>query len=316
MTETATCTGAPGGVLDADLDVGLADSAPVDAAGSVLFCAGTCATGYEDLDGQVANGCETKTPKVIQATSLQLWLRSDRDVTCGSDAGAADLTLWKDQSGKGHDATTPAGASVGGAAPQCTTATDGINLLPTIHFTRGGDFTKDDGTLSVDLAFLTGDYTIFAVDRRTDVVSGDEWLLGSIAPGTDCSVTSNLQKAFRFGYRSNTEFGLGQLCGGDLVATIAGTDVVAKPVSLDVGWFSMAATGGHKVERNNAVLNSDTALVPLLAATGGAIGRGYVKTTETRFQGDIAELLVYTSALSDADKADVVAYLKTHWHLP
>ena len=140
----------------------------------------------------------------------------------------------------------------GGAKPQCVDAATGIHGLPVARFVRSGDFTKDDGTLAVDLSYAGADYTVFVVERRTDVIAGESWLLGTSAPGTDCTVTSNVQKAFRFGYRSNTELTVGQLCGGDLVATVAGADVTNKPVAVDVGGLAQTAvTGGHRVNRGS-----------------------------------------------------------------
>ena len=267
MVLAATCTTPDGGVSEAG------DAGDGDASSGASVCSGACAPGYEDLDGLASNGCETKTPALIQMSNLQLWLRADRDMNCATDAGAADLAVWKDQSGKGHDATTPVTSTPGGAKPQCVDAATGIHGLPVARFVRSGDFTKDDGTLAVDLSYLAGaDYTVFVVERRTDVIAGESWLLGTSAPGTDCTVTSNVQKAFRFGYRSNTELTVGQLCGGDLVATVAGADVTNKPVAVDVGWFSKTAvTGGHRVESGVATA-SDTAVVPIAAVAGGAIG--------------------------------------------
>jgi len=99
------------------------------------------------------------------------------------------------------------------------------------------------------------------------------------------------------------------------VATVAGADVTNKPVAVDVGWFSKTAvTGGHRVESGVATA-SDTAVVPITAVAGGAIGRGYVTTADTRFQGDVGEVIVYTAALSDAERNDVKAYLRAHWKL-
>ena len=312
MTPTSVCSAPEAGVPNV-LEGG------IDAAAAItLACSGTCAAGYEDLDGNPANGCETKTPLLVQPAALQLWLRSDRDMTCTADAGTGDLTLWKDQSGKTHDAKTPTTMTVAATGVQCTAAASGIHGMPVAHFPRGGDYTKDDGTLSVDLSFLANsDYTIFVVERRTDLAN-EEWLLGSVAPVfPTCQTTSDNQKAFRFGYKSNTQLALGHLCGGDLLATVAGADISTKPVSLDIGTFSKAAAGGHVLE-SGAVKANDTLVAPLAtgAILGGTIGRGYDTTSDTRFQGDVAEIVVYNAALSEADKADVKAYLKAHWAMP
>jgi hypothetical protein len=64
-------------------------------------------------------------------------------------------------------------------------------------------------------------------------------------------------------------------------------------------------------------IDSDTS--PLSTASDGAIGRALVQTTilgvDPRFRGDIAEVIVYDTALSDSDRAAVDTYLTNRWQV-
>ena len=51
-------------------------------------------------------------------------------------------------------------------------------------------------------------------------------------------------------------------------------------------------------------------------AADGRIGRGFGNTNiDTRFRGDLAEIIVFTRALSDAELAEMKEYVQRHWGL-
>ena len=75
---------------------------------------------------------------------------------------------------------------------------------------------------------------------------------------------------------------------------------------------------GAGIWTNGAAIQVDPDTTALKRATGGAIGRAVAMTTaaavDWRFRGDIAEIIVYDSALSDGDWSLVRGYLKSHWN--
>jgi hypothetical protein len=48
---------------------------------------------------------------------------------------------------------------------------------------------------------------------------------------------------------------------------------------------------------------------------GGSIGRAFGVDGENRFQGDIAEIVIFDAALSDTEAQQMLAYFKAHWQL-
>ena len=53
------------------------------------------------------------------------------------------------------------------------------------------------------------------------------------------------------------------------------------------------------------------------SALQGAVGRGFLATAgSTQYQGGIAEILIFSEALSSSDRVAVENYLRTKWQLP
>ena len=51
-------------------------------------------------------------------------------------------------------------------------------------------------------------------------------------------------------------------------------------------------------------------------AAEGRLGRGFGNTNlDTRFRGDLAEVIVFTKALSASEQSEVMEYLQRHWGL-
>jgi hypothetical protein len=55
---------------------------------------------------------------------------------------------------------------------------------------------------------------------------------------------------------------------------------------------------------------------PMKRAVGGAIGRSYGKYLfDARFNGDIAEVVIFDVALTASERQQMDAYFKAHWQL-
>jgi hypothetical protein len=271
------------------------------------------------------------TPSGIQTSHLRLWLSADVGVTCtpqGPDSGGIGrVTAWADKAGHGDDATLQHGQ----LGPQCSVPGHAVNGVALPYFSAPHNGNVIDETLDVDLSFLVGtDYTIFVAERRWadyagGVYNGLEEIIGTTMPAaveaqnpTSCSqVAANL--VLDFGYRygdSLPNIVLDQWCDNPINAPVAPVPATPPaPLTVDTALFDRSR--GREVWANGIALVSNAATRPLAYASGGALGRALYLTTlsgnDTRFRGDIAEVVVYDAALENADRAKVESYLKRHW---
>jgi hypothetical protein len=235
---------------------------------------------------------------------------------------------WLDQSGHHNDASLSQIPPQLG--PQCRVAQHAVNGVDLPYFSAPSNGNVVDETLDVDLGFLKeSDYTIFAVERRwADAPSPSisEFVLGTTVPmavelagvGAWCSPRpANEMLALGYSYNSGSpELLLTQGCGsiGGIVASVPAT--MPSLLTEETGRLDQLA--GRELWVNSSPFASDTNATALSYASGGAIGRAVNVTTalgfENRFRGDIAEVIVYDTALSDTDRIAVEQYLAGHWH--
>jgi hypothetical protein len=263
------------------------------------------------------NDCPSE---IDENTKLQIWLRGGFGETCTGGR----LVTWADQSGKGNNATPPTSSDGGAGLPaQCGVAK--INDHDVVTFTAppprdAGSATEFiDETLDTKLGFLvSSDYTFFVVHQRTLdttqalIATDDTFLLSSGCPG------SNYEKAFFLGFNqfSGTGFGAGYYQG--CARAIAPVDSFVLG-HVDVSEIVFAAASGHVLYVNGAqVYKVDSGGLDLSAVSvvgRGSIGRGTDTFDDDRFHGQIAEIIGFNVALSDADRIDVEGYLKRQYGL-
>jgi hypothetical protein len=261
--------------------------------------------------GGVADGTVLST--LDAADHLRLWLSAARGITC--DAGRVER--WADRSGNGNDATL----ALGQLGPRCGLhqSSTGIDLP---YFSAPVDNANFiDETLDVDLSWLVGsEYTIFVVERRW---ADTGFFIGTTAPDQGslaCGATRDSERALQFGYVTypgTLSLAIDHTCDGQQGPVPSTPDPPPGALSLDIARFSAAY--GHQLWANGELFVPDgTPGIALRTADGGAIGRSFTTLTSThidaRFVGDIAEVLVYDAALSNADRASVVSYLEADWH--
>jgi hypothetical protein len=250
------------------------------------------------------------------ALDLALWLTADRGMTCETTITPNRVTLWQDQSGGGHDAT-PAAAN----GPHCLLAGHAINGqdVPSLTATSTD---RDGDVFAVDLSFLVAsDFTIFVVERRQTAYRAMSYLIGSALPADagvqdGCTSTGAGQQAFFAGFADSATFRAsvwGDAC--DIDVPVPEQDVVNKPITVDV--IRYEAASGYRLFINGVDEGGSSRTGGLTSITGGFIGRAYPwdGVTDTRFRGDIAEVLMYRRALSPDERSAVERYLSQHWGL-
>lgn len=268
------------------------------------------------------------SPLTIASSNLRLWLTADVGLECVSGR----LTKWLDQSGNHRDATLQ--QSPPQLGPQCggdggTHAVHGVDLP---YFSAPPNGNVVDETLDVDLTFLVNsEYTIFAVERRWAdypnlTKNASELFFGTTVPiaieeagaAYWCGprpVNETLQMGYVY-YTGPPVFAVNQGCTEGLSVSASGVST-PPPGPLREWTTRLDGVLGHELWTAGAAVSLNANTEPLVYAAGGSIGRASLRTTgigwDERFRGDVAEIVVYGAALSDADRASVEAYLKRHW---
>lgn len=226
--------------------------------------------------------------------NLQLWLKADAGVT--ADANGA-VTAWADQSGQGNHAAQPVPAR----APKLVENV--LNGKPILRFEGGTRYLDVPNSDSV--AFV-GDLSTFFVVKFADR-SGYRavWskVLGNKPRPTDYYLLpdTNVPRL----YRGNA----GQWLSADAAAAIPSGEFAV--VGFDVAGDNIA----HYF--NNLVNGRGTIVLAQPAEDSGLPLRiGSRDDLVTQLTGDLAEVLLYDAALSDADRGLVLEYLRVKYALP
>lgn len=211
----------------------------------------------------------------------------------GSGISAADgeaVLLWEDQSGNGNDAIFNSLNIYGELAPLFDASNVGVDGAPTVHF--GGE-----NALELDLSFLTGsDYTIFVVNARDRTGLANFYIAGD-----SLGANSNLV----LGYENPNLLRQAHF-GNDLDAIVE--NYTGTPVwSFDT--FRFAGSDGKDLFHNGSNVATDDSTAALLSNTGTTLGHFRAFGRLYWFEGDLAEVVVYDRALSDAERLSVEADL-------
>ena len=225
----------------------------------------------------------------IDIANCQVWLDASDLSTLTLNNGA--VTTWGDKSGQGHSATA-------GVAPRLAT-----NSLFT-GAGGGGRVVHFDGAstyMNVDFGSLTGSpYTILLVVSGNGG-TGQRFILGNGSAGFGVNQVLHLV------YPGQNQFRLGQW-GNDLTWTSP-----SNLLGLAHVWTGKLDTSAG---RSLYLNGSQVATLASTATVSGSQANGYLGTalnTGQNFLGDIAELVVYNRALSDAERSQVESYLLAKW---
>jgi len=244
-------------------------------------------------------------PYVPTPSEKILWLKADVGVTYdGSDL----VTLWEDQSGNGND-VTPFDT---GYEPLWVD--NSINSLPTIRFKD-----DDDTKLLVTPNFYSISYdsptSIIAVLKAnsSEIASGDaqRWFLPDGASGS-------FELGFTFGGYSNPDRNFAAMVGKNLVgeaniesSTISGTETAI---------ISLINTGSEVFFYKNGALigTEDPTAYNTTNATSGIWGIGGQMASGNIYLSakfNLAELIMYNSALGTATRESDESYLNAKWNV-
>jgi hypothetical protein len=266
--------------------------------------------------GSVDSADPGSSPQSIEPDYLRLWLRADRGITCT----AGRVAMWEDQSGRANNAWP----QYGQLGPQCDLPNHVYNGVALPYFSAPKTQNIYDETLDVDLNCLVNvEYTLFVVERRwadyPDRSTSAEYTVGTTVQGASLANLDGgcAPGAFQFGYVYD---GVGPQLVLDQGCSRAARMVTRVPSSgpadltEETGAYSGAWGHGVWIAGSPVAFVNDQ--TELMTAYGGAVGRGIVldSTWDTRFRGDIAEIVIYDTSLSSAEMSQVETYLALHWH--
>lgn len=237
-----------------------------------------------------------KDPTVL--VNLQVWYNADISNTTNFNTAPAngdDISQWKDRSGTGHNANQSGNASV---KPNWY-----ANILNGLGVVR---FNGTSESLSINpIAFMQSlpGFTMMVVAKSS-----------SLAAASD--LTSSDVGGFRI-FHNGTNWGV-STSGGTGTSTVAG-DTTKFHIYTQV--FDGTATGNDArlKFRYDGAGQAMTWSGTVGATTSATAGAFYVGSNSTGsagwFNGDVAELLMFTRTLNTSELIAVESYLKYHWAL-
>lgn len=253
----------------------------------------------------------TPTPPELTAMDgLQLWLKADGGVEAD---GSGAVSAWRDQSPNANDA----GQDDAGATPPDSyrplLISNALGGKPVVRFDGVDDFLFIPNSPS--LQPLDGDWTVVFVGKRAGSSQGDYPQIIGSRPWT-----AGLDKGWA------VAFGADGRIGSHYADGAAGHDIPAvrsvAPLSLDTYelWQveenrSGAFTRFHLTGRTNHTVASSMPTTAIDQSNDIYIGSEIEGSDSRRANLDLAELLVFSRALSDADRANVTDYLRLRYNL-
>ncbi len=245
----------------------------------------------------------------IPTGNLQLWLKADAGVT---KDGSNKVSAWADQSASGKNATQAI------ASAQPLFVDNAVNGLPALQFDGLGNYMSANVVVN-----QSSQYSMFVVtscsqanlsfNQYYDNLALLHWLESGSWGTVHLSASqegiytryaygnASLQNEIPFG----ATFSAKKYNGPGSNFFIAGSSFANSMVS---------------VYYNNIVLTQKNTAGASVANTGNAmtIGRGDPKytTATVYYPGEIAEIIVYNTELSNADRNTVISYLQGKYNIP
>ena len=307
-------TGHDGG-QDAAADMRTAMDAPRDVPSDIPVDGGEDrGPGTPDVPIECGTGC----PSTVQPQALVLWLSADSGLTCTGNPSR--VSGWADRAQSGRVFNPPSGK----VGPACGVHSIAGKGVPFFDRPTTGD--ADNGILSIDLsALVNSEHTVFVVERR-QAGNSEAYMLGTTVktPGdiAYCVSQDNSYQAYRFGYQSSSEVVVGAFAAdasgtvcADIVADVPAFSASSLVTRLDVDRFS--ATNRSFYTGTTLAVSVDDQLLPITSLMAAYLGRAYQLVTsvtpDSRFDGDIAEVVIYNLALDDTDRLAVSSYLMSRW---
>jgi hypothetical protein len=276
-----------------------------------------------------------RCPLAIAPGHLQLWLQGDDEtegdleIDCPFDGPVARVREWRDRSGKDNHARPP----IDQVGPLCGPSAGMINGKRVVTFPRTMPPKPGDPQvaehLEVSLASIQGrPFTVAIVEKRKDAADFSSWMLGGWVdtPETDCAPHTegaNTGRVLQIGYAAAWDKRVttwGHACGISLDETLlpgAGLPDPSAPTVTTL-WLVTVTADDKLALHLNGTSRGESAgeglKPPGEKQLTAYIGRGYqLANFDSRFKGDIAEILIYDDALDQQQRRTLEQHLQSRW---
>lgn len=225
------------------------------------------------------------------SSNLVLWLRNDLGITTSTGT----VSSWADQSGNGHDATQ----ATAGLRPSFTAGAINSAVLPTVTFNGTSQYLS----MSSNFADLTSGASIFLVLKPTNATS----------TGIPCSLgnASDSDAVFPKIITTQASLTANNLTTSSTVttptSTISSSNYQLLETILLPGAGAGTATGTVYVNGVQKAQSTTMQNLNNITRVSDLIGAGVGPATY--FNGGIAEVLVYKTALTASQRASVESYI-------
>ncbi len=224
-------------------------------------------------------------------SSLKWWVKADAGTS--TTTNNTGIQTWTDQSGNSLDATQ------GTATNQPTYLTNQINGLPVLSFDSTDDLLST-GTLPAD--FATTDVSMYIV-ALTDAAENTSPIVAN-PDNTSSRFNIHIPWGDNLIY-----FDHGDISSGGRLTTNFGT-----LGQFQTYHFQTISGTEQRIYQDGSQLATD-ANASSFDPTGKILDIGFYSSTGTYWGGDIAEVLVYNSALNTAERIIVDNYLSAKYNL-
>ncbi len=237
----------------------------------------------------------TQSSRVNSLKGVILWLESTSEASFSSTETSDNSTvsIWNDINPQATVKNNATQTGVSSIKP--IYIEKGINNLPILRFDGVAQYLNYDGS-----ALVNSDYTIFVVEKNGGLTGvSPSYFLSGGDPTTNA--------ALHLGYRTS----------GVITQAHYSNDMDYTPPShrmtptMHSFWFS--TSGGKKYWNNGGVTaeaSASTQTAALVSYAGAKIAFYYVSVY---YKGDIAEIIMFSRALSDKDRQAVESYLSKKW---
>jgi hypothetical protein len=231
----------------------------------------------------------TKSSVVNNIEDLSLWLETTSSDSL-SHIEASDnnsISTWNDLS---ESSFIPKNATQINPANQPKYITNVINGLPVLRFDGSASLSFDGNIL------VQTNYTIFIVEQRRSDKD-----LNHIISGTDGIV----DRVLRIGYRNDFETMFSQYTGN----YDANVSTYTSPIPrIHAFLFTSNIGKKHFINGIHGTMDNPGSnyIVPLQGFVGSTIGANV-------FEGDIAEIIMFSRELKTQEREDVESYLSEKW---
>ena len=278
---------------------------PNGSGGNNLFAA-------TNVDGVWRRPLSKINTSAIPAAGLQLWLKADEGVR----ASGSSVSSWIDQSGNGNDATQS------NFDRQPSLVNNGLNNKPLLHFDGINDMLGLTGTKPMSQISL---FLVFKID--SGLVGNDGTDPFPYYPVVFGNPNIN-GKAYGLGmrnyYSANSPDIIGPWVGEDSYVFSESPNIAAfdqwKVLSVITNqkmWNTTVRSNGVDAVITPQGTTNESLSFPLgrpdgTVGIGGAVN---VPAGHLIFKGDIAEVIVYDTALSNEDRLSVEKYLNDKYNI-